>query len=74
MIPVGTRIQKGRLMSEQAPPIIDYTDPPDVQQAVAQIFGNPSDGESVALEASLLELTDNGWAEGDPDDQPDQGM
>jgi hypothetical protein len=66
--------RKGLLMSDQFPSVIDYTDPPEVQQAVASIFANPLDDESVALEASLLERTDNGWVEGDPEDQPDQGV
>ncbi|MDQ3575422.1 MAG: hypothetical protein M3404_10975 [Actinomycetota bacterium] len=61
-------------MVDQPPPVIDYTDPPEVQQVVEQIFGNPSDDESVAIEASLLERTDNGWVEGDPVEQPDQGV
>ena len=61
-------------MEDQAPPVIDYTDPPEVQQVVEEIFVNPSDDESVALEASLLERTDNGWVEGDPEEQPDQGV
>ena len=61
-------------MSDQPPPVIDYTDPPEVQEAVARIFSIPSDEESVALEASLLERTDNGWVEGDPEEQPEQGV
>lgn len=61
-------------MSDEGPPVIDYQDPPEVQEAAARILDNPSDEESVALEGSLLERTDNGWVEGDPLDQPDQGV
>lgn len=43
-----------------------------VQDGLATINGASTEEEALAVEASLIEQTDNGLKPGDPDDQPEQ--
>lgn len=44
------------------------------QEEVARLEKATTEEEQLAIERELLEQTANGWQEGDPQEQPDQGV
>lgn len=44
------------------------------QEEVARLDNAATEEERLAIERELLEQTANGWQEGDPEEQPAQGV
>lgn len=44
---------------------------PEEDPGVERLLGASSEEEQLAIERELVQPTDNGWQEGDPEDQPE---